>query len=105
MNRKPSQIGTLKVLIEAGFRDFHRDGCRGRLALCRWFSHGRFLSVKVLASATGQGDAQPQYEVAGNRLHKRSAEAGRNEFAAMPRRPCQAHTSLRRETVSSPSNL
>ena len=47
---------------------------------------------RLLASAKGQGEAQPQYEFAGNRMHKRSAEAGRNEFAAQARRPCQART-------------
>jgi hypothetical protein len=45
---------------------------------------------RLLASDKGQGNAQPQHEFAGARLHKRSAEAGWNEFAARARPPCQS---------------
>ena len=53
------------------------------------FSFGQAL----LARATGQGEGQAQHAFAGNRLHKQSAEAGRNAFAARVRSPCKARWS------------
>jgi len=52
-------------------------------------------SFQLLASAKGQGEAQPQHEVAGTLLQR--SEAGRTEFAARARHPCQAPRSQQLE--------
>jgi hypothetical protein len=44
---------------------------------------------RLLASVEWRIDAQAQHEVAGNRLHKRSAEVGWTEFAPRAQRVCQ----------------
>jgi hypothetical protein len=56
------------------------------------FSFGQAL----LARAKGQGEALTQHAFAGNRLHKHSAEAGRNVFAAKAQSRCQARRSQQR---------